>query len=152
MTGLIDPFEDAVNAERWWGGTDCPPDGGFLWRISALRIVQNGGLRPEGYGVAWQRQNTDEFICAPMPWNVLIGALYHVRWWLVWPWKGPAALEAAWNKGMEYERAHGNRRLREQQREFETVLEHAKAQARQEVWDHLAEQWHAMFPTKGRES
>lgn len=45
--------------------------------ISQLRLVEEGGMIPRGYGFAWYRPETDHAVCFPIPLNLLLGFLRH---------------------------------------------------------------------------
>lgn len=45
--------------------------------ISRLRLVEEGGRIPIGYGVAWLRYDTRHAVCYPIPLNLALGFLRH---------------------------------------------------------------------------
>ncbi len=46
------------------------------------RIIDQGEIVPQGYGVAWRDWNRDAAICYPVPLNVLLGWLRFAYIWI----------------------------------------------------------------------
>lgn len=78
MTGadphLANVFEDDRGVRR---------ESGFLRRVTKLELVAEADVIPGGYGVCWSDWSGAYAICAPMPWHLVLGAVYafyhHVR-------------------------------------------------------------------------
>jgi hypothetical protein len=68
---LANVFEDDSGIRR---------ESGWLRRFTKLEMVREAEFIPGGYGVCWERWDSFEFVCAPQPWHLLLGAgyrLYH---------------------------------------------------------------------------
>lgn len=82
--GLVNVFEDARGVRA---------DGGWLRRIRELDIM------PDGYGVAWLEWHQRTAICAPVPFNRLLGWVH--RYYSNWrAYRTPSLLDAAFTAGL----------------------------------------------------
>jgi hypothetical protein len=100
--GLANVFEDQRGIRR---------ETGWLRRLTQKELLL--GALPDGYGIAWVRLDCAEVVIAPMPWHTLVGWAFHAYWrWRLGPFgTGPSALEAAYLRGRDDERASWQERL-----------------------------------------
>lgn len=113
--GLINIFED-VNGIR---------DG--CW----LKLIRNGDIVPDEYGVAWYQPNAAIGVCAPMPFHTLLGWAYRAYWWwrVRWGCRSSTLYQRAFLEGLEQQRAISHGHLTHVLEEHVKVVASAKALA-----------------------
>lgn len=69
------------------------------------RIVNPGGMRPKGYGVAWYEFNMDHYVCYPVPFNLIARWLRDTWYLMVKPgdreWLTPDEINKILNRRVE---------------------------------------------------
>lgn len=98
--------------------------------ISQIRLVEEGGMIPKGYGVAWVKYDTCHAVCYPIPLNLLLGFLRHWYFRLaqgkIWHTRGYSRGLSA---GLTQGRVEGRADLRMELKTMEIVDELKKVEA-----------------------
>lgn len=98
----------------------------FLKRVSELELI------PKWYGIAYRERHICEAVCAPVPFNWIVGWAHHAYWRIV---KGPKHL---YNEAFQAGYAAAERSLGYQHRQHvEEITRESMSQARKQVYDEL---------------
>jgi hypothetical protein len=70
-----------------------------------MTYIEDGGVIPLGYGIAWRDWRMDNWVCLPIGVNVIAGALRRAAHWLkTQPARDPSVLDVAFGSGRCVER------------------------------------------------
>lgn len=85
-----------VKINRFCGSCGKPADGFSLVRKHRLGF---GDDIPRGYGVAWVSWSSPTAVLLPIPFNLIAGVLYRLRYWAKYPRNLVACPEDAYRQG-----------------------------------------------------